>query len=106
MPMSKIKYAIAKILEKEGFIAGVETFEDGPRNMMRLTLKYSTDKTPAIESLSRISKPGRRIYAKSDELKSVRSGFGTAIISTPNGLMTTKEASKRHLGGELICEIY
>ena len=104
--MSKIKYAIAKILEKEGFISGVETFEDGPRNMMRLTLKYSAEKTPAIESLTRISKPGRRIYAKSDELKKVRSGFGTAIISTPNGLMTTKEGSKRHLGGELICEIY
>lgn len=106
VPLSKIKYAIAKILEKEGYISGVETFEDGPRNMMRLTLKYAAGKVPAIETLTRISKPGRRIYTKAADLKSVRSGFGMSIISTPNGLMTSKDATKRRLGGEIICEIF
>lgn len=106
VPLSKIKYAIAKILEKEGYVSAVETYEDGPRKMMRLRLKYTDGKTPVIESLTRISKPGRRVYTKAEELSSVRSGYGMAIISTPNGLMTTHEARKRRLGGELICEIF
>ncbi len=106
VPLSKMKYAIAKILEKEGFLAGVETFEDGARKMMRLTLKYTNGKTPAIQMVTRVSKPGRRVYKKAEELKTVRSGYGMAIISTPNGLMTTYDARKRRLGGELICEIF
>lgn len=105
MPLSKMKYALAKILEKEGYVKSVETFEDGSRPMMRITLKYD-GKMPAIESVQRVSRPGLRVYAKANELPSVRSGFGVAIISTSNGLMTNKEAQKRSLGGEVICEVY
>ena len=106
VPLSKMKYAIAKILEKEGYVSGVETFEVGPKNMMRLTLKYGEGKAPLIDSVKRISKPGRRVYKKAEEMKAVRSGYGMAIVSTSNGLMTTQEARKRRLGGELICEIF
>ena len=105
LPMSKIKFAIAKILQEEGYLAGVETFNDGARPMLRLHLSYNAG-VPAISSIVRKSKPSRRFYVKADELKVVRSGQGMAILSTPNGLMTNSEARKRRLGGELICEVY
>jgi len=106
LPFSKIKFAIAKILEAEKYVGQVEKFEDGNRQMLRIVLKYDNTKAPAISSVTRISKPGRRVYVKATELPKVQSGFGLAIISTPNGLMTNNEARKRRLGGEVICEIY
>lgn len=106
MPMSKLKFAIAKLLQSEGFVAGVETFNEGARAMMRVKLAYREDGDPAISAITRLSKPSRRMYIKADQLSNVRSGFGCAIISTPNGLMTNREARKRRLGGELICEVY
>ncbi|MBU0613756.1 30S ribosomal protein S8 [Patescibacteria group bacterium] len=105
LPLSKIKYAIAKILENEGYLASVEQYQDGNRPMMRLKLKYNNDGN-AISTIKRISKPSRRMYVKSNEMPRVRSGFGIAIISTPNGLMTNIEAGKRRLGGEVICEVF
>lgn len=106
MPMSKMKYAIAKILQKEGYLSSVETFQDGARPMLRVALSYRNEGDSMITSIKRLSKPSRRVYVKADQLKSIRSGFGCAILSTPNGLMTNKEAHKRRLGGELICEVY
>lgn len=106
MPMSQMKFAMAKILEKEGYLSGVESFQDGSRPMLRVHLVYRDGGAPAISSIVRKSKPSCRVYVKADKLKTVRSGFGFAIVSTPNGLMTNKEAHKRRLGGELICEIY
>ncbi len=106
MPMSKLKFAIAKLLEGEGFVAGVETFTEGARPMLRIKLAYRDGGDPAISTITRLSKPSRRIYVKANDLSRVRSGFGCAIISTPNGLMTNSEARKRRLGGELICEVY
>ncbi len=106
VPTSKIKYAIAKILEKEGFVASVEQYQDGARPMMRLELKYDGVKNPKISSIKRVSKPGRRVYLKSSELPTVRGGFGLSLISTSNGIMTNMEARKRRLGGEVICEIF
>lgn len=106
MPMSQMKFAMAKILEKEGYLSGVESFQDGSRPMLRVHLVYRDGGEPAISSIVRKSKPSCRVYVKTDKLKTVRSGFGFAIVSTPNGLMTNKEAHKRRLGGELICEIY
>lgn len=104
---SKMKFAIAKILEAEGYIERVEVapasnpaFQD-----IMLTLKYN-GKDPAMREVKRVSKPGRRVYAKADALPHVRSGIGIAILSTPNGLMTNKEARKRHLGGEVLCELF
>lgn len=101
---SKVKFHIAKILEKEGFVVGVKQVTEAKFPKLHIGLKYSGSK-PAILSLKRISKPGRRIYAKSTELPRVLSDMGIAIISTPNGLMTNKEARARKLGGEVICEI-
>lgn len=109
LPFSKIKLALAEILKRQGFIKEVERIAAAAKNSkleeIRLTLKYS-GKEPAISHLRRISKPGRRVYTTKEELPVVLNNFGIAIISTSQGLMTNKEAKKKNLGGELICEIY
>ena len=105
IPYSKIKYAIAKILEEEGFIEKAETKFKKPRKVIRITLKYQNGE-PAISGLKRVSKPGRRVYLSAKELKVPKSGYGIGIVSTSQGLMTTLEAKKRRLGGELICEVW
>ena len=106
MPLSRMKFAIAKILETEGFLSSVETGETASRPVLKLKIRYSEDGASKVSSLKRVSKPGRRVYVKADELKTIRSGYGIAILSTPNGLMTSNEARKRRLGGELICEVF
>lgn len=105
VPFSNLKYEIAKILEKEGFVEKVEKRGRIKKNLI-VTLKYSEDKIPAILGLKRISKPGQRIYKSSREIKKVKGGYGIAIISTSKGLMTDKETRKQKLGGEVICEIW
>ncbi len=105
VPMSKVKFALAKVLENAGYLVGVERTDGLKHPVLRLKLKYD-DGVSNIESIKRISKPGRRVYVKTEELPYVRSGHGIAIISTPNGLMTNNEARKRRLGGEVICEIF
>ena len=104
LPYSNIKFHIAKILEKEGYVQSVEVVNQAKFLMLKIVLKY-LNKRPTIQSIDRVSKPGRRVYVKSGNLPHVLSGIGIAIISTPNGLMTNKEARARHLGGEVICEI-
>lgn len=104
LPHSRVKFAIAKILEKEGYVTGVERTEQGKFPMLRIGLVYQ-NREPKIRTVRRVSKPGLRVYAKSNELPYVESGFGIAIISTPNGMMTNSEARARRLGGEVICEI-
>lgn len=110
LPFSKIKLGIVEILKKEGFIKEVEEISKGRGennfDQIRIVLKYLGPKEPAISSLKRISKPGRRIYASKDELPRVLNNLGIAIISTSQGLMTNKEAKKAGLGGEVVCEIY
>ncbi len=104
-PFSKLKYEIAKILEKEEFIMKVEKKGRGIKRIIEITLKKSKDKSPIIYELKRISRPGQRIYKKAKELKPIKGGYGIAIISTPKGLMTDKKARKQKLGGEVLCEI-
>lgn len=104
LPYSNAKFAIAKILEKESYVASVEKKADGKFPQIRIALKYEDGK-PVITMIKRVSKPGLRVYAKSSELPRVVSGYGIAIISTPNGMMTNKEARARRLGGEVVCEI-
>ena len=114
IPFSNLKYEIAKILEKEKFIAGVEKKGRLIQKIFKITLSYQKDTVggggqklkPIISGLKRISKPGQRIYFASKEIKKVRDGYGIAIISTSKGLMTNKEARKKKLGGEVICEIW
>lgn len=105
LPYSNIKFAIAKILEKEGFIVKAVMTTESKFPMIQIDLKY-TNNLPAIQSIQRVSRPGRRVYTKSEDLRSILSGLGISIVSTSNGLMTNKEAHARHLGGEVICEVY
>lgn len=104
-PGSRIKRAIAEILAREGFVERVEEQKDGHKSSLVVTLKY-TGKIGAIRSIRRVSHPGRRTYAKSTELPNVLSGQGIVIVSTSQGLMTNKEARRRKLGGEVLCEIF
>jgi small subunit ribosomal protein S8 len=105
VPFSNFKYEIAKILEKEKFLDKIDEKGKKVKRVIEITLKYE-DKTPAISGLKRVSKPGQRIYAEAKEIKKVKGGYGMAIISTPKGLMTNKEARKRKLGGEVILEVW
>ena len=107
VPSSKMKKAIADILVAEGYVKGYEVIEDGIKSTLRISLKYGeTKNVKVITGLKRISKPGLRVFAGSDELPKVLGGLGTAIISTDKGLMTDKAARKAGLGGEVIAFIW
>lgn len=103
-PSSKIKHDLAKILEREGYVGAVHVEEDGAKKTLVVALSYEGSR-PKIHSIKRISKPGLRIYRKAFELPRVMSDIGIAIVSTSAGLMTNKEARRRKLGGEVLCEI-
>ncbi len=105
VPASRLKRALAAILEQEGYVSKVIQKEDGVMSTLELTLRYD-GKQPTIRHIQRISRPGRRVYRGSSELPRVLSDQGIAIISTSAGLMTNKEARRRKLGGEVLCEIY
>jgi len=105
IPFSKLKYEIAKILEKEKFIEKTEKPGKKENRIIKIDLKYKNNK-PVISGWKRISKPGRRVYSPAKNIKSIKGGYGIAIISTPKGLMTNKQAKKEKIGGEVICEIW
>jgi len=115
LPFSNLKYEIAKTLEKEGFIEKVEKKGRKMKRIIEIILKYEKETSnkkgieklkPAISGLKRVSKPGQRIYKKAKELRPVRDGYGIAIVSTSKGIMTDREARKKKLGGEVLCEIW
>jgi small subunit ribosomal protein S8 len=107
VPSSKMKKAIAEILLNEGYITKFELSQDGVQENIRITLKYGKDKNEkVISGLKRISKPGLRVYADTDNLPKVLGGLGTAIISTNKGVITDKEARKQNVGGEVIAFIW
>ena len=107
VPASKMKLAIADILLKEGYIAKYDVLEDGAFKTIRITLKYGADKNEKIiTGLKRISKPGLRIYAGSQEIPRVLGGLGIAIRSTNQGVITDKEARKLHVGGEVLAFVW
>lgn len=105
VPHSNIKYEIAQLMEKHGYISKIERSGRKGKKLMHLELKY-VDGAPAISDIKRISKQGQRIYKSYREFKAVHNGRGIAIISTSKGLMTDKEAKKSKLGGEVIAEIW
>ncbi len=105
VPASKIKNEIARILKEEGFISDYKIKKNNIQNILVLSLKY-VDKERVITGLKRISKPGLRVYAKAEEIPTVLSGLGIAIISTSKGLMTDKDARKASLGGEVLAYIW
>ncbi len=102
LPYAKLKYALAQVLEREGWITGLAALEQNTK--LKILLKYDQNE-PVIGSIKRISKPGRRVYVNRHQLPNVMNNLGTAVISTPKGLMTSREARKAKLGGEVICEI-
>jgi small subunit ribosomal protein S8 len=108
VPRSKIVLEIVKILEHEGFIGNYQVIPDRRQGMVRIGLRYE-DKARirgVISGLQRVSKPGLRVYAKADDLPRVLRGVGVAIISTSQGLLTDREARKRHVGGEVLCHVW
>ena len=106
VPASKLKVELARILKEEGFIKDYKVVSEDVRKTIELTLKYGNKKEKVITGLKRISKPGLRVYVKSDEVPKVLNGLGIAIISTSKGIMTDKDARKQNLGGEVLAYIW
>ena len=107
VPASKMKLAIANILLDEGYNAKYDLVEDGAFKTIHITLKYGADKNEkVISGLKRISKPGLRVYANTEDIPKVLGGLGTAIISTNKGVVTDKEARKLGVGGEVLCFVW
>jgi small subunit ribosomal protein S8 len=102
MPASKQKLAVAKVLEQEGYVASVTTAEADGKKTMTVELKYYQDR-PVIERLERVSRPGLRIYKRSNDLPVVQGGLGVAIVSTSRGVMTNRQARSEGHGGEVLC---
>ncbi|MCL6612215.1 MAG: 30S ribosomal protein S8 [Peptococcaceae bacterium] len=105
-PASKMKMAIADILKDEGFIRDCEYVADGRQGVIRIYMKYGSNKERVITGVKRISKPGRRVYVRKDAIPRVLGGLGIAIISTSQGIMTDKKARKLGLGGEVVCYVW
>jgi small subunit ribosomal protein S8 len=106
VPASKLKTEIARILKEEGYIANYKTSEENGRNILRVYLKYGSNNEAAIRDLSRVSRPGCRVYVGRDEIKRVQGGLGINILTTPRGVMTGKQARKEGVGGEILCEVW
>ena len=106
VPASNMKKAIADILLSEGYIKSYQIVEDGKQGIIRITLKYGRGKQRVIQGLRRVSKPGLRIYAASQDLPKVKNGLGVAIISTSKGIMTDKAARSQNIGGEVLAFVW
>ncbi|MBO9131107.1 30S ribosomal protein S8 [Bacillus sp. 165] len=106
VPASKIKKEIAEILKREGFVRDVEYIEDNKQGIIRIFLKYGANNERVISGLKRISKPGLRVYAKTNEVPRVLNGLGIAIVSTSKGVMTDKEARQQQTGGEVLAYVW
>jgi small subunit ribosomal protein S8 len=106
IPASRLKVEIAKIMKEEGFIKSYKIIKDKKQGVLRVTLKYSPDNKPIVEGLKRISKPGRRVYVGKDEVPSVMSGIGIAVVTTPRGILTDKACRREGVGGEVLCYIW
>jgi small subunit ribosomal protein S8 len=106
MPSSKLKVGIAQILADEGFIDRFEVNGDGQRRSLELVLRYGDRRRPAILGIKRVSRPGHRVYRGASELPRVQGGIGVAVVSTSQGLLPDREARRRRLGGEIVCEVW
>jgi small subunit ribosomal protein S8 len=108
MPSSKLKEALAAILQREGYIVGWSTAPavDRPGEVLTVQMKYTPERARTISGIQRVSKPGLRVYRKADRLPRVLGGLGVAVLSTSQGLMTDREARERHMGGEVLCYVW
>ncbi len=106
VPASKLKVEIARILKEEGYINNFKVMGEGAKKTLRLYLKYGPEGETPILNLERVSRPGRRIYVGAKEIPRVLGGLGVAILSTPKGIMTGRDARRRNVGGEVLCYVY
>ncbi len=106
IPGSKLKMEVARILKEEGYINSYQSKGEGVKYMIRINLRYDARGTSSITHLSRVSRPGRRVYVGSEEIPKVLGGYGVNIVSTSKGLMSGRQARKEHVGGEILAEIY
>ena len=106
IPASRVKKGIAEVLKREGYIWEFEVVEQEPQNVLRLNLKYGPNGEDVIRSIQRVSKPGRRVYARSSDCGDVLQGLGISVISTSQGVLSNREAKSKSIGGEVLCEIW
>ena len=106
MPASRLKTDIARVLRDEGYIRGFDVQEDKGKRMLRIQLRYSGRKQPVMLGLKRVSRPGLRVYSKRADIPRVYGGVGTAILSTPRGVMTGEQARRQGVGGEILCHVW
>jgi len=106
IPSSKLKINVAKVLKSEGYVKNFRIISDGQHRFIRIFLKYDKEGIAIIEGIKRVSKPGCRVYAGSDEVPKVLNGYGINILSTSKGLMTDNEARKMGVGGEILCAVW
>ncbi|QDU77733.1 30S ribosomal protein S8 [Bremerella volcania] len=106
MPTSKVKRGLADVLKREGYIWDWVETEDHPVKQIRLELKYGPSGERVIQHIKRVSKPGRRIYSKSTELRPILNGMGITVISTSSGVISDREARQKKIGGEVLCEVW
>lgn len=106
MPFSNLKKALADVLQREGFIWDSEIIEGEPRNTLRVNLKYGPNGEQVINHIQRVSKPGRRIYRRVQDLKPVRHGTGITVLTTPSGVLSNREARQQSVGGEVLAEVW
>ncbi len=105
VPASSLKTEIARILKEEGYILNFKTAEEGPKKVIKIYLKYQPNTKPVISELTRVSRPGCRVYVSHDEIPPVLGGLGINILTTPKGVMTGRDARKQNVGGELLCQV-
>ena len=106
VPASNLKTELVRLLLKEKFINNYKSIDDKKRGLLRIYLKYDQKDRPVIQGIERVSKPGRRVYIRRHEVPKVQGGLGTALISTPSGIMTDQEARDEGLGGEYLCRLW
>ncbi len=106
IPSSKVKRAVAEVLQSEGFIRGISETEDGSRRYLQLGLTYHDDRRAVLTGIRRVSRPGLRVYVSNSEIPRVFGGLGIAIMSTSQGVMSGREAWRRKIGGELLCYVW
>lgn len=106
IPSSKIKQEMARVLKEEGYIKSFEVLEAAPQNIIRIVLKYTPSNQSVISKLERVSSPGKRQYTNSSHIPRVMGGLGIAILSTPKGILTDRQAKREHVGGEVLCYVW
>jgi small subunit ribosomal protein S8 len=106
IPASNIKLDVVKILKNEGYICNYKRLDDNKQGFIRVEMKYSSKDEPVIHHIQRVSRPSRRVHVKADAIESACNGLGVSIMSTSQGVMTDREAKRRNIGGEILCEVW